>query len=93
MEEMVTTLVDSSMLKLSLVILVTMVVKDVISGIASGLLFAFNPYFNVGDKVVLDGKDGVIVSIGWRYTIIEVDDVWFYVYNDRLKTLKLGKRK
>ena len=93
MEEAVAALTSSSLLKLSTVILGTMILKDIVSGIASGLIFAFNPYFNVGDKVIMNDKDGVIVSIGWRYTIIEVGDIWYYVFNDRLKMLQLGKRK
>ena len=93
MEETIKGLLNDSSIQIAIIILVTLLIKDALSSIAGGILFAWNKNFNIGDKVVLDGKDGTIISIGWRYTIIEVETIWYYTANDRVKLLKLGKRK
>ena len=93
LEELVTKLVKSDLIVISTTILGTLIVKDLLSGLANGVLFIMNKNFNVGDKVVLDGEDATIINIGFRQTIFEVNGVWVYYYNDRIKYLKLGKRK
>lgn len=93
MEEAVIKLLSSDLLLLAGAMLGTLIIKDIVSNIASGLMFVLNKDFNVGDSVVLDGKEARIISIGIRQTIFEIGDCWVYVYNDRIKYLQLGKRK
>ena len=61
----------------------------------SGLKFKFNPAFNEGDHIILDGEDAFIVRIGYRETVFGVYSekgyVWRFISNDRLKLHKLEK--
>lgn len=72
-----------------------MAIKDLITTFVSGFLFYLNKNFNEGDKVYLNGIESTINKIGLRQTIFEVDNgrgiTWNYVYNDRIKYLKLEK--
>lgn len=93
MEKLVADILGSELLLLAAAMLGTMVLKDIVTSVASGLMFVWNKDFNVGDTVILDGEDAKIISIGTRQTIFEVGDCWLYIYNDRIKYLKLGKKK
>ncbi len=70
-------------------------VKDLVTTFVSGLLFKINKTFNEGDRVYLEGQEAVIIKIGMRQTVFEIDDerghIWRYIYNDRIKYLKLEK--
>ena len=70
-------------------------VKDLVTTFVSGMLFSFNRQFNEGDHVYLDKEKAIIVKIGLRQTIFQIENgrgvTWRYVYNDRIKTLKLEK--
>jgi hypothetical protein len=54
-----------------------------------------NTAFNEGDKVILDGKDALIVKIGMRDTVFGVFSdkgyTWRYVPNVKIPNLKLEK--
>ena len=69
--------------------------KDFAVNLMSGLKFKFNPAFNEGDHIILDGEDAIIVRIGFRETVFGVYSekgyVWRYISNDRLKLHKLEK--
>ena len=70
-------------------------VKDLVTTFVSGVLFKFNKAFNEGDLVYLEGHEAVIIKIGFRQTVFEIDDerghIWRFIYNDRVKYLKLEK--
>ena len=75
--------------------------KDLAAKIAKGLAFKMNKHFNPGDKVILDGENAVIVSIGMTQTVFctykteqgstNVETLWRYVPNERIAYLKLEK--
>ena len=70
-------------------------VKELLVTLVSGLLFRFNKHFNEGDLVYIDGRYAIITKIGFRQTVFEINDdrghTWLFVYNDRIKTMKLEK--
>ena len=69
--------------------------KEFATGLAKGLKFKMNKAFNAGDRVLLDGLDAVIVSIGTSETVFgiysEKGYTWRYVPNERISMLKLEK--
>ena len=69
--------------------------KDFAQNMMIGLKFKFNPAFNEGDSVLLDGNDAIIVKIGLRETVFgvygEKGYTWRYVPNTRIPFLKLEK--
>ena len=76
-------------------LVITLWFKDFATKIAKGMMFKTNRAFNEGDKVILDGKDSVIVKIGLTETVFGVYGdqgyTWRYVPNERIPTLKLEK--
>ena len=89
MDEIVSSVLASGYSKAALVLLATIVMRDMITGLASGVTFWLDRDFNVGDAVVLNGSKATIISIGFRRTIFEVDGVWLYIHNDRIKYQEL----
>ena len=69
--------------------------KDFATGLAKGLKFKFDPAFNEGEEVILDGELAMIVKIGIRQTVFGVYSsrgyTWRYVPNERIPFLKLEK--
>ena len=69
--------------------------KDFATNCMQGLKFRFNPAFNEGDEVLLDGELAMIVKIGARQTVFGVYSdrgyTWRYVPNERIPVLKLEK--
>ena len=69
--------------------------KDFATGLAKGLKFKFDPAFNEGEEVILDGELAMIVKIGVRQTVFGVYSsrgyTWRYVPNERVPFLKLEK--
>jgi len=76
-------------------LVITLWFKDFATKIAKGMMFKMNRAFNEGDKVILDGKDSVIVKIGLTETVFGVYGdqgyTWRYVPNERIPSLKLEK--
>lgn len=77
-------------------LIVSLIAKDMATSISSGLNFKYNPQFNEGDHVLIDGEDAIIVKIGFRYTVFSIqkengDHTWRYVKNERIQFLKLEK--
>jgi len=70
-------------------------VKDFATALAKGLKFKMNPAFKEGMKVILDGKDAIIVKIGATETVFGVYSdrgyTWRYVPNEKISGLKLEK--
>ena len=69
--------------------------KDFATNFMQGLKFRFNPAFNEGDEVLLDGEQSIIVKIGLRETVFgcygSKGYTWRYVPNERITFLKLEK--
>lgn len=70
-------------------------VKDLATNFVAGFSFWMNRAFNVGDTVYIDSQKAIIVRIGIRQTIFQIEDdrgiTWRYVWNDRIKNLKMEK--
>lgn len=89
----------SNMLLPWIAILISLVIaiwfKDFAIGLAKGLRFKFDPAFNEGEEVLLDGELAMIVKIGVRQTVFGVYSdrgyTWRYVPNERIPYLKLEK--
>lgn len=89
----------TSMILPWIAVLISLVVaiwfKDFATGLAKGLKFKFDPAFNEGDEVLLDGELAMIVKIGARQTVFGVYSqrgyTWRYVPNERIPYLKLEK--
>lgn len=89
----------SNMLLPWIAVLISLVVaiwfKDFATALAKGLKFKFDPAFNEGDEVLLDGELAMIVKIGARQTVFGVYSergyTWRYVPNERIPYLKLEK--
>ena len=89
----------TSMILPWIAVLISLVVaiwfKDFATGLAKGLKFKFDPAFNEGDEVLLDGELSMIVKIGARQTVFGVYSergyTWRYVPNERIPYLKLEK--
>ena len=69
--------------------------KDFATNFMQGLKFRFNPAFNEGDEVILDGEQSIIVKIGLRETVFGCYGsrgyTWRYVPNVKIPNLKLEK--
>jgi len=76
-------------------LMIAMWVKDFATALAKGLKFKMNPAFKEGMKVILDGKDAIIVKIGATETVFGVYSdrgyTWRYVPNENISGLKLEK--
>ena len=76
-------------------IIIALWLKDFAKNFMIGLKFRMNGAFNEGDKVLLDGKDAIVVKIGLRDTVFGVYSdrgyTWRYVPNVRIPLLKLEK--
>ena len=46
--------------------IIAIMFKDWATSLAKGLQFKWNPAFNEGDTIILDGQEGMIVKIGAR---------------------------
>ena len=69
--------------------------KDFATNFMQGLRFRFNPAWNEGDEVLLEGEQALIVKIGLRETVFGTYGsngyTWRYVPNERIQFLKLEK--
>ena len=83
-----------------LILVITLMFKDLASKIAKGMAFKMNKSFQEGDKVILDGEKALIVKVGVTTTVFGIhknegeldgDYVWRYVPNDRIPFLKIEK--
>lgn len=74
----------------------SLIAKDFASSMAAGLSFKYNPQFNEGDNVLIDGEPARIVKVGYKHTVFNVQKpdgqtTWRYVKNERIENLKLEK--
>lgn len=79
----------------ALSILVIMWVKDAISTFMEGMKFRNNKHFKEGDKVLLEGQQAMIITIGWRQSVFGVYGAdgytWRFIPNKKIESLKLEK--
>lgn len=70
-------------------------IKDLAINLVTGFMFWRNRSFNLGDEVYIDNAKAIIVKIGIRQTVFQIEDdrgiTWRYVWNDRIKYAKLEK--
>lgn len=78
-----------------LTLMVGLAIRDWAASFVKGAKFRFNPSFQEGDKVILDGQPALIVKIGLGETVFGIygEDgyTWRYVPNTRIEFLKLEK--
>ena len=78
-----------------LTLIVGLSIRDAATSFVKGAKFRFNPAFQEGDKVILDGNPALIVKIGLSETVFgvygEEGYTWRYVPNTRIEFLKLEK--
>jgi small conductance mechanosensitive channel len=66
---------------------VGMAMKGNLSNFAGGVLLLINKPFKIGDRVVAQGTDGIVQSIGILYTVLLTgDNITIYVPNGPLST-------
>ena len=79
----------------ALSILVMLWIKDAIGSFLEGLKFRNNKHFKEGDKVLLEGQQAMIISIGWRQSVFgvygETGYTWRFIPNKKIENLKLEK--
>tara|TARA_B110000285_G_scaffold48761_1_gene55269 strand:+ start:2019 stop:2390 length:372 start_codon:yes stop_codon:yes gene_type:complete len=82
-------------IEIALSILVIMWVKDTIGSFMEGMKFRTNKHFKEGDKVLLEGQQAMIISIGWRQSVFgvygEAGYTWRFIPNKKIESLKLEK--
>ena len=73
-----------------------MSLKQLIGDIVASIRWKFKPNFEPGDKVYVDNEPAIIISIGYRETIFEIqkenERVWRHVENKRIPWLKLERQ-
>jgi len=73
----------------------SLIVKELATSFVVGLLFKLSQQFKAGDDVLLEDQKAIIISIGIRNTVFQIDDehgtVWRYVANTKMKEIKLAK--
>ena len=76
-------------------ILVMLWIKDAIGSFMEGMKFRTNKHFKEGDKVLLEGQQAMIISIGWRQSVFgvygETGYTWRFIPNKKIESLKLEK--
>jgi|TARA_B110000971_G_scaffold213612_1_gene244647 hypothetical protein len=79
----------------ALSILVMLWIKDAIGSFLEGMKFRNNKHFKEGDKVLLEGQQAMIITIGWRQSVFGVYGkdgyTWRFIPNKRIESLKLEK--
>lgn len=75
-------------------LIITLVIKDLLSSFANGVSFYIDKNFHEGDNVILNGEEATIVKIGLMRTIFrkKANSNWYFVHNDRIKYLNLEKK-
>ena len=60
-----------------------------------GLKFRNNKHFQEGDKVLLEGQQAMIITIGWKQSVFgvygEKGYTWRFIPNNKIESLKLEK--
>lgn len=77
----------------ALVIITGLIVKDLLSSSAFGLMFYLDKSFNEGDTVYINGELATIIKISFTRSIFKMQNNsrWKYVHNSRIRYLDLEK--
>ena len=79
----------------SVSLLIMLWIKDAIGAFMEGMKFRTNKHFKEGDKVLLEGQQAMIISIGWRQSVFgvygETGYTWRFIPNKKIESLKLEK--
>lgn len=77
----------------AVVIIIGLIVKDLLSAAAFGLMFYLDKSFNEGDVVYVNGEMATIIKISLSRTIFKMQNNsrWKYVHNSRIRYLDLEK--
>ncbi len=83
----------STLIATGLVIVVGLIIKDVLSAAAFGVMFYLDRNFNEGDTVYINGQLSTIIKISLTKSIFKMHDSnrWKYVHNSRIRFLDLEK--
>lgn len=76
-----------------LLIVLGLIIKDLLTSAAFGLMFYLDPSFKEGDKVWFDGEKAVIQKIGLAVSVFKMLETgrWRYVKNEKIRYHKLEK--
>ena len=70
-------------------------IKELVADLVASIRWKLKPGFEPGDTVYLDGERAVIISIGYRETIFEVNNgrgrVWRHIDNTRIPYVRLER--
>ncbi len=82
-----------TMITTGIVIIIGLIVKDILSAAAFGILFYFDRNFHEGDTVYVNGQLATIIKISLTKSIFKMHDSnrWKYVHNSRIRFLDLEK--
>lgn len=77
-----------------LAIIFGLILKDILSSAAFGLMFYLDPQFTEGDTVYIDDDKALIQKIGLTTTIFKISETgrWRYIKNDKIRYHKLEKQ-
>lgn len=77
-----------------LLFIVGLVVKDMLTALAFGIMFFLDPQFQEGDTVYIDDDEAIIQKIGLYVTIFKIvsDNKWRYIRNEKIRYHKLEKQ-
>lgn len=79
-----------SILTLTISLIITFILKDIISNFISGVMFYLDKYYYEGKEVELDGENFCIKNIGIRKTVFRSHKYRFrIILNSRLKWNKI----
>jgi small-conductance mechanosensitive channel len=83
----------SALITAGIVIIIGLIVKDILSAAAFGILFYFDRNFHEGDTVYVNGQLATIIRISLTKSIFKMHDSnrWKYVHNSRIRFLDLEK--
>lgn len=75
-------------------VVVGLVVKDILTSFAFGLMFYLDPQFVEGDAVYIDGEEAIIQKIGLTVSVFKIVETsrWRYIKNEKIRYHKLEKQ-
>lgn len=83
----------SQMVTAFIVIISGLIIKDILSAAAFGIMFYLDRNFHEGDNVYVNGQLATIIKISLTKSIFKMHDSnrWKYVHNSRIRFLDLEK--
>lgn len=77
-----------------IIIVIGLVVKDILTSFAFGVMFYLDPQFKEGDIVYIDNDEAIIQKIGISVTIFKVMETgrWRYIKNEKIRYHRLEKQ-